>query len=163
MVISKKMNEAINKQINRELFSAYLYLSAAAFLDSKNFEGAAHWMKKQFGEEQGHAMKFYNFVIERNGAISLGDIEKPKSDWKSMLDIFTYAYEHEQKVTEMIFGLLDIAKAEKDYSTEEFLQWFIKEQVEEEANASKIVDKLKLVGDNIGGLFIIDSELGKRE
>jgi len=163
MKISKKVNDAINKQINREFFSSYLYLSASAYLAENNLTGAAHWMALQAKEENEHAMKLYGFVLERGGSISLGDIEAPKSDWKSMLDTFEYSYNHELKVTEMINALLETAKNEKDYATEGFLQWFIKEQVEEEANANLIMEKLKLVGNNVGGLFIIDAELGRRQ
>jgi len=163
MKISKKINDVINKQINNELFSSYLYLSASAYLTENNFVGAAHWMKLQAKEEVGHAMKFYSYILNRGGQIKLSSIDTPKSDWKSMIDIFQFAYEHEKKVTDMINGIMEVAKIENDYATEELLQWFIKEQVEEEANASFAFEKLKLVGDNIGGLFIIDGELGRRE
>jgi ferritin len=163
MTISKKMMEAINRQINREFFSGYLYLSAAIFLETNNFDGMAHWMKIQAKEEFEHGMKFYGFIIERGGSVSLTGIEAPKSDWKSPLEIFQYAYDHEKKVTEMINNLIDIAKSENDNAALELLNWFIKEQVEEEANSSKIAAKLSLVGDNAGGLFIIDGELRRRE
>jgi ferritin len=163
MTISKKMNDAINKQINKEFFSGYLYLSAAIYLETHNLDGMAHWMKLQAKEEFGHGMKFYGYVIERGGLVSLSSIDAPKSDWKSPLEIFEYAYEHEKKVTEMINSLVDTAKSENDVASQELLNWFVKEQVEEEANSGKIAAKLKLVGDNAGGLFIIDGELGRRQ
>jgi ferritin len=163
MNISKKMTDALNKQINREFFSAYLYLSAAVYFETHSMDGMANWMKMQVKEEQSHGMKLYNFIIERGGIVILSDIESPKSDWKSPLDIFQYTYEHEKKVTEMINSLIELARSENDFASLEFLNWFIKEQVEEEANFSKISEKLKLVGDNIGGLFIVDSELRRRE
>ena len=163
MTISKKMNEALNKQINREFFSGYLYLSAAIYLETHNFDGMAHWMKLQAKEEFGHGMKMYGYIIERGGIVSLMNLEAPKSDWKSPLEIFEFSYEHEKKVTEMINSLVDAAKSENDIASQEFLNWFIKEQVEEESNSSKITEKLKLVGDNAGGLFIIDGELGRRQ
>ena len=163
MTISTKMAEAINKQINNELFSGYLYLSAAIYLESKNFDGMANWMKLQAKEEFGHGMKFYSYIMDRGGIVNLMNIDTPKSDWKSPLEVFEYAYGHEKKITEMIGGLVEIAKSENDVATLEMLNWFVKEQVEEEASASKITDKLKLVGDNAGGLFIIDGELGRRQ
>lgn len=162
MKISTKMSEAINKQINKELYSGYLYLSMSTYFASNNLSGFAKWMRLQAKEEQSHAMKFYDYVLERGGIVDLFAIDMPKSDWKSPLEVFEFTYAHEQKVTEMINNLMDFSKSEKDFATEEMLQWFVKEQVEEEANASYILEKLKLVKDNVGGLFIIDGELGKR-
>jgi len=162
MIISKTMMDAINKQINKEFFSSYLYLSASTYFETNNLSGFANWMKVQAKEEASHAMKFYSYVLERGGNVTLLSIDAPKADWKSPLDIFEYSYDHEKKVTEMIYNLVKIAREEKDYASEEFLNWFVKEQVEEEANTSKILEKLKLVGDNIGGLFIVDSEVGRR-
>ncbi|HOV15846.1 MAG TPA: ferritin [Spirochaetota bacterium] len=162
MKISNKMADVISKQINKEFYSGYLYLSMAAYFESNNLSGFAHWMKIQAKEEQEHGLKFYEYVLERGGNIELFSIEKPKSDWKSPLDVFKFTYEHEQMVTEMIYNLMDFARAEKDLATEELLYWFIKEQVEEESNASKILERLEMMKDSTGGLLIIDKELGKR-
>jgi ferritin len=163
MEIGKKMRDALNKQINRELFSGYLYLSMAAYFEGENLRGFSKWMRKQATEEKNHAMKMFDFIYERGGTVSLGAIEAPNGSWKSPLGAFEEALSHEKKVTEMIYSLADVAESEKDRGTLEFLQWFIKEQVEEEATATEIVNKLKMVGDNKGGLMLLDKELGARE
>ncbi|HOE99918.1 MAG TPA: ferritin [Spirochaetota bacterium] len=163
MVISSKINDIINEQINKELFSSYLYLSMAAYFESINFEGFANWMRKQSNEENNHAMKFFNYIYERGGKVTLKSIKEPKAEWKSPLDAFLEAYEHEKFITDSIYKILDAAKAEKDYATENFLAYYIKEQVEEEDSAVVIVEKLKQIGDNFSGLMIMDSRLGKRE
>lgn len=163
MKISQKLIDAINTQINKELYSSYLYLSMAAYFENKNFSGFAHWMFLQSKEENDHAMKFFKYLCERGVKVELKAIDAPKTEWKSPLEVFEEVFAHEQKVSEMIINLLELAKKEVDYATEIFLQWFIKEQVEEEANASVIVDKLKLIGDNINGLFMLDKELGTRQ
>jgi len=163
MKISQKLIDAINEQINKELYSSYLYLSMAAYFDNKNLKGFANWMFLQSKEEYEHAMKFFHYLSERGAKVELKTIDGPKTEWKSPLNVFEEVYSHEQKVSEMIINLLALAKKEEDYATENFLQWFIKEQVEEEANASFIVERLKLIGDNIGALFIIDKELGERK
>lgn len=162
-MISQKMTEALNKQINAELYASYLYLSMAAYFDAQNFNGFAHWMKKQSQEEYGHAMKIYGYLNDVGAKVDLQTIEKPKSEWKDSLDAFSDALEHEKKVTKMINDLTDQAISEKDHSTNIFLHWFVEEQVEEVATAQQIVDKLKLVGDNKNGLFMLDRELGSRE
>lgn len=162
MIIKDKINDVMNKQINRELFSSYLYLSMAAFFESHNLSGFAKWMRMQAQEEEAHAMRFYDYILERSGKITMLAIEAPKIDWKSPLNVFEEAYEHEKKVTEMINNIMEIAKSEKDYASEEFLNWFVKEQVEEEANTGKIADKLKKAGDHLGAIYMIDHELGKR-
>ena len=163
MVISKKMQDAINKQINRELYSAYLYMAMAVHFDSENLPGFSHWMKIQVQEEFGHAMKFYGYVIERGGRIVMGEIEAPQNEWKSPLAVFEQVYAHEQKVTEMINGLLAVAREEKDAASEIFLQWFITEQIEEEASASENIEKIKMLIDAPGGLFMLDRELALRQ
>jgi ferritin len=162
MVISAKIEEAINKQINKEFFSWYLYLSASTYLDKINYAGMAKWMRLQASEEKEHAYKLYGYVMERGGNVVLDTIEKPKATWKSPLDVFQFAYDHELGVTKSIHNLVDNAKTENDHATLEFLNWFVKEQVEEEDHALKIVERLKLAGDNVGGLMIIDGELGRR-
>ncbi len=163
MEIGKKMQDAINKQINQELFSGYLYLSMAAYFEAGNLKGFAHWMRKQAEEEKKHAMKFFDFVTERGGIVSLEAIEKPAHSWKGPLGVFEDALGHEKKVTGMIYGLADLAESEKDRASESMLKWFIDEQVEEEKTANEIVQKLKMVGSSGSGLVMLDKELGKRE
>ncbi len=162
MVISKKMEEALNKQINAELYSAYLYLSMAAYFESTNLSGFAKWMELQAEEEKQHAMKLYHYVVERGGRVVLDAIQKPQSEWKSPLDVFEAVYAHEQHVTSLIYNLADIARSEKDYATEVMLHWFIKEQVEEESNASSILERIKMVKDSVNGILQYDKMLGKR-
>jgi len=162
MVLPKKMEEAINKQINAELYSAYLYLSMAAYFESTNLSGFAKWMEVQAQEEKQHAMKLYHYVIERGGRVILDAIQKPQSEWKSPLDVFEAVYAHEKHVTELIYNLMDVAKSEKDYASEVMLHWFVKEQVEEEANASSILERIKMVKDSVNGILQYDKILGKR-
>jgi len=161
-MISKKMQNAINGQINAELYSAYLYLSMSADFSSKNLQGFANWMKIQAREELGHAMKLYNFIEERLGRVTLKAIESPPAEWDSPLAAFEQALKHEQKVTGLINKLVDQAIAENDHATRGFLQWFVDEQVEEEASADAIVQQLKLMKGAPGGLFMLDKELGRR-
>jgi ferritin len=156
------MQEALNKQVNAELFSSYLYLSMAAWFQSQNFAGMANWMQIQAQEELGHAMKFYGFINDRDGRVLLSAVEGPQTDWKSPLEIFEEAYKHELKITGLINGLVKLALQEGDYAANAFLQWFVNEQVEEESAAITIVQKLKLVGDNGVALFMLDNELGQR-
>jgi len=160
-MISKKMQKAINRQLNRELYSAYLYLSMSAYFDSINLKGFANWMRIQAQEEVMHAMKFYNYLFERGGRAIMQDIEAPPSEWKSPLAVFQHTYEHEQVVTGLINDLVNLAATEKDHATYNFLQWYVAEQVEEESSADEVVQKLKLVVDD-SGLFLLDQELGQR-
>ena len=162
MVLSKKMEEALNKQINAELYSAYLYLAMAAYFESTNLSGFARWMELQAEEEKQHAMKLYHYIVERGGRVVLDAIQKPQTEWKSPLDVFEAVYAHEQHVTSLIYNLADIARQEKDYATEVMLHWFIKEQVEEEANASSILERIKMVKDSVNGILQYDKILGKR-
>jgi len=161
-MIKEKIQEALNKQLNAELFSSYLYLSMAAYFESINLKGFANWMRVQTQEELVHAMKFYNFIIERGGKAVLSAIEGPPTQWKSPLAVFEHAYKHEQKVTGLINNLVDLSIAEQDHATNNFLQWFVAEQVEEEASADEVVQKIKLIGDATGGLFMLDQELAQR-
>jgi len=161
-MFSKKMEDAINKQINAEMYSAYLYLSMAAYFESISLEGFAKWMEAQTMEEMAHAKKFYDFVNERGGRVILDTIEKPKSEWSSPLEAFEDAYKHEQYVSSLINELVNLAIEEKDHATNNFLQWFVAEQVEEEASAGAIVQKLKLVGNKGNAIFMLDRELGQR-
>ncbi len=162
MAIPKKVEEAINKQINAELYSAYLYLSMQAYFDSINLAGFANWMRIQAMEEFSHADKFYHHLAERGGRAVMEAIEKPETEWKSPLAAFESVYEHEQKVTALINEIADIADKEKDRASLGMLQWFIDEQVEEEASADSLVQKLKLAKDTPGAIFMIDKELAAR-
>jgi ferritin len=161
-MLSDKMLTALNNQINAEVYSSYLYLSMAAYFQDLNLNGFAQWMKVQALEELTHAMKFYSFINDRSGRVQLQLVGGPPLQWASPLAVFQDAYAHEQKVTGMINHLVDLAIKEKDYATNTFLQWFVTEQVEEEASANEVVQRLKLMGDAQGGLFMINQELGQR-
>lgn len=160
-MISEKIQKAINRQLNRELYSAYLYLSMSAYFESINLKGFANWMRIQAQEEVMHAMKFYNYLFERGGRAIMQDIEAPPAEWESPLAVFEHVYEHEQVVTGLINDLVNLSVSEKDHATYNFLQWYVAEQVEEESSADEVVQKLKLVGDD-SGLFMLDQELGQR-
>ncbi len=162
MAISKKLEKAINRQINRELWSAYLYMSMASYLDSIGLEGFGRWMKSQTKEEMAHAEKLYNHVSERGGRAIMGDLEAPPSEWKSVEDVFEYTYNHEQKVTSLINNLMELAIEQNDHAAQNMLNWFVKEQVEEEDSVKKILDKLNLVNQTTGGLYMLDKEMGQR-
>lgn len=161
-MLKPKIQEALNNQLNAELASSYLYLSMAAFFESKNFRGMAKWMQTQSHEEWGHAAKISNFIVSRTGRVTLATLDAPKSDWGSVREVFDDSYRHECKITGLIHGLVKLADAEGDLATEAFLQWFISEQVEEEANVEFIVEKLKMMGETPVALFMLDGELGKR-
>jgi ferritin len=161
-MISKKMESALNKQINAELYSSYLYLSMNSYFQSVNLQGFATWMRVQALEEMTHAERFYQFVINRGGRVLLETIEGPPVKWASPLAAFQDAYKHEQKVTTLINALVDLAMKEKDHASHTMLQWFVNEQVEEEANADGIVQQLKILGDSGQGLLMLDRELGQR-
>lgn len=161
-MIDGKMQETLNKHANAEFYSSYLYLSMSAYFQSVNLTGFAQWMRVQAREELAHAMKFYDHIVERGGRVSLLLVEAPPSQWDSPLAAFEDAYRHEQKVTGLINRLVDEAVQNRDHATNNFLQWFVSEQVEEEASVDAIVQKLKLVGDAAGGLFMIDRELAQR-
>ena len=160
--MDEKMQEALNKQLNAEVYSAYLYLSMSAYFQSVNLSGFANWMRVQWQEELAHGLKFYDYVNERGGRVILQAVEAPPSEWDSALAAFQDTYRHEQKVTGMINKLVDLAVEARDHATNNFLQWFVSEQVEEEASADEVLQKLKLVGDDPSGLFMIDQELGRR-
>ena len=161
-MISKSMQDAINDQINKELYSSYLYLSMAAYFENKNLPGFAHWMRIQEGEEREHAMKFYDFMIDRGAQVMLAPIAAPESDWKSSLDLFKQVAQHEAAVTASINALYELALKEKDYPAQVMLQWFITEQVEEEKNAGEIVQQLELVEARGTAVLMLDHQLGKR-
>jgi ferritin len=161
-MLSQKIEEAFNKQINAELYSAYLYLSMAAYFESQNLEGMAQWMRKQAQEESEHAMKFFDFINERGGRVILTPIEGPKVEWSSPLEAFKDSYQHECKVTGLIHHLVELAQSEKDHAAGVFLHWFVNEQVEEEASVSSVVHKVEMIGERGGMLFMLDRELGRR-
>lgn len=161
-MLNAKIEEVLNQQINAELFSSYLYLSMSAYFESQNLKGMANWMRIQAQEENAHAMKLFDFINERGGRVTLAKIEAPQVEWASPLAAFQGAYEHECKISGLINGLVDLAFSEKDHATNAFLQWFVTEQVEEEASVLEIAEKLKLAGDQGGMLFMLDRELEQR-
>ena len=160
--MNSKIQDAFNEQLNAELYSSYLYLSMAAYFERQNLKGMAQWMHSQAQEEHMHAMKFFHFVNECGGRVLLKEIKGPKTEWASPLDAFEHTCKHEHEVTGMINNLVDIAQAQKDHAAHGFLQWFVAEQVEEEATVQEIKDKLKMIGDTPVAVFMIDQELGKR-
>ena len=161
-MINERVEKALNEQVNAEIYSAYLYLSMSSYFESVNLSGFAQWMKAQAQEEMVHGMKIYDFIHERGGRVLLSAIEAPQTQWANPVAAFAATLEHEQKVTALINGLVDIAIAEKDHATNIFLQWFVTEQVEEEASVDAVLQKLKMVGDQGHGLFMMDRELGVR-
>lgn len=162
-MLPKKIQDALNQQINRELASSYIYLAMSAHFESVNLSGFANWMKVQSNEETEHGMKLYHFVFERGGRVVLDTIPKPAAEYKSPLDVMKKVLEHEKKITASIEALYELALKEKDYPTQVMLHWFIKEQVEEEKNASDIIELLKNIGDSPAGLAMIDQRLGARK
>ena len=161
-MLSDKMCQAMNDQINEEMFSSYLYLSMSAFFEEQGLEGMASWMKVQAQEEMIHAMKFFDQIAERDGRVVLEAIAKPDAEWESPLAAFEAAYKHEQHITGRIDTLVSVAEEEKDRASMVFLQWFVSEQVEEEATAKGIVDKLKMFGDAKHAIYMLDRELAQR-
>ena len=161
-MISEKMQVALNDQLNKELFSSYLYLAMAAYFEDQNLTGMSQWMRLQADEEHQHALKFYDFLIRVGSRVKLGQIDEPKFEWDNPQQAFEEAYAHEQFISKSIDQLADLAIDERDHSTNTFLHWFVDEQVEEEAAASEIVQKFNLIGDSKSGLFMLDRELGSR-
>ena len=162
-MIKEKIVNAFNKQINEEMFSSYLYLSMAAWFDSINLKGFSRWMKIQAQEETLHAMKFYNHILERGGTVDLDALAKPKTKWETALNVFEEGLTHEEHITGCIDDLMTLAIAEKDHAAQSFLKWFVDEQVEEEANFSEMVDKLKMIGDHNPMLLMQDKEMEARQ
>ncbi len=161
-MLNKTIEKALNDQINAEMYSAYLYLAMSAYFQAESLSGFANWMRVQAQEELSHAMKFYDFVNERGGRVTLKPIAQPPESWGSSLGVFEAVYEHEQKVTGLINDLVNLAVDERDHATHIFLQWFVSEQVEEEDSANEVVQKIRLMGEAAGGLFMLDRELGQR-
>lgn len=161
-MISSTMNNALNKQVNAEMFSSYLYLSMSAWCSERSLVGFANWMRVQAKEELSHATKIFDYILERGGSIELDAIEKPAASWGSPLEVSQEVANHEAKVTALINDLVDIAIQEKDHAANNFLQWFVAEQVEEEASAGEVFERMKMIGDDSAGMFAMDMELAKR-
>ena len=161
-MLSDTMQEALNAQLNAEAFSSYLYLSMAAYFEAENLLGFANWMRVQSEEETMHAMKFYDYINERNGRVLLRALEAPQTEWASPLAAFEDAFKHEQYITGRINDLTNLALKEGDHATWSFLQWFVDEQVEEESSVDAVIQDLKRVADFPAGLFMLDRELGQR-
>lgn len=162
MALSKTIQSALNDQIGREFYSAYLYLSMSAYCTAQNLTGFARWMQLQAKEEVAHGMKIYQFIEDRSGRVTLSAIEQPPQEFRSALDLVRQVQQHEEMVSGEINKLFELAVKEKDYATQVFLQWFLTEQVEEEKNSTGLVERLKIAGDDKGGLLLIDQEVGSR-
>ena len=161
--MNKTMLDAMNDQIQAELYSAYLYLSMSAYYESLNLPGFAHWMRMQADEENAHGMKFFDHIIDRGGRVKLLAIEAPPAEFEDPLTAFKIAYEHEKKVTARIHNLYKLAIEQNDFPAQSLLQWFVDEQVEEEKSTLEVVEQLEMVGDHKMGLFMVDRELGQRQ
>ena len=162
-MINKTMQNAMNEQINKELYSSYVYLSMAAYFEDKNLPGFANWMRLQADEVREHAMKFYDFILERGGRVQLKAIEAPKTDWGSNLEVVEEVVAHEAKVTASINELYELALKEKDYPAQVMLQWFITEQVEEESSAAEVLASLKMIVARETAVLQLDHRLSKRQ
>ncbi len=160
-MISKELQDAMNAQMNAELYSSYLYLSMSGYFEAINLPGFAIWMRCQAQEELVHAMKFFTFINERRGRVHVSPIDGPPNEWAAPLAAFEAAYQHERHVSALINNLVDLTIQQKDHASNNFLQWFVAEQVEEEASTDAVVQQIKLAGDG-GGLFMLDKELGTR-
>ncbi len=161
-MISERMANELNKQINAELYSSYLYLSMSAYFDNSGYKGFATWMRTQAEEEYAHAMKFYDYMLDVGGKIELDKIEKPQTDWESPFEIFEAARKHELYITKLINDLVTVANQENDYATNIFLQWFVTEQIEEVSTVTDILDKFKMIGESKESYYFLDKELGER-
>ena len=162
-MLKEKVLNAINEQINAEQYSALMYLSMSAWLQDKGLPGFANWMYIQYQEELTHANKFFNYVNERGGKVTLKAIEQMPTEWAGVIEVFEATLEHEQKVTALIDNLVDVAISERDHASQSFLQWFVDEQVEEEANVTEILDTLKLINGQGNGIFMLDREMRTRK
>ena len=157
------IQDALNKQLNEELYSSYLYLSMTAWLESKNLAGMAHWMRLQAREEVGHAIRLVDFIMDRDGKVELHAIDKPATGYESPLEVMQASLDHERKVSGWINEIYQRAVDESDYPSQVLLQWFVTEQVEEEKSAQEIVDRLTLAADSVSALLVIDDQLGQRQ
>lgn len=161
-MLKKKIQKALTRQINEEMYSGYLYLSMESYFRSISLSGFASWMRVQVQEELYHGMRFYDFVHERGGRVILDTIQQPDSEWATPLAAFEQIMIHEEKVTALINALMDLAITEQDHATKIFLQWFVSEQVEEESSVGDVLNKLRLIQNDSSGLFMLDAEMAKR-
>ena len=162
-MLDSDVQDAINTQIRNEYYSSYLYLSMSAYCESRSFPGCASWLRRQSEEELVHAMKLFDYMVDRGGRVVLESIDQPPSEFGTLLEVFEEVLEHEREVTGMINSLYDLAVSQNDHATAVALHWFIEEQVEEEKSAEEVVEKLKLASDNGAALMILDAELGSRQ
>lgn len=160
--MDEKMVEALNSQLNAELYSSYLYLSMETYFESEDMSGFANWMRVQAREELAHAMRIYDFIVQRGDRVTLTKIESPPTDWESSIAVFEHVYSHEQNVTALINQLVNLAISLQDHATNNFLQWFVAEQVEEEESSSGVLKKVKMAKGSLSALLMLDSELGQR-
>jgi ferritin len=160
--MDEKMVESLNSQLNAEMYSAYLYLSMGAYFEDLDLGGFANWMRVQAQEEMTHAMKIHDFIIQRGDRVTLTKIEAPPTEWESPVNAFEYVYKHEQKVTGLINQLVNLALSLGDHATNNFLQWFVAEQVEEEESSSGVLKKVKMANDSLSGMLMLDNELSQR-
>jgi ferritin len=163
MMLTDKIEKAMNDQLAVELESAYVYLAMSAYCESESLPGLAHWLRRQATEEVDHAMRFYSFIYDRGGRVRLGAIPEPRADYSSPLEVFEQALEHERSVTRSIADLYALVDDERDYAAQAWLDWFATEQVEEEKTVGQIVDSLRRIGDSGAALFLLDKELGGRD
>ncbi|MDP4183209.1 MAG: ferritin [Bacillota bacterium] len=161
-MISERMQQKLNEQIQKEFFSAYLYLSMETYFTSQNLSGFANFFRVQAQEERDHAMMFFNYVTHVGGKVKLGQIDEPKSDFESIEEVIRMSLEHEQFVTKSIYSIVDLALEEKDHKTNAFLQWFVTEQAEEESTAESNLNKVKLIGNDGRGILMLDAEMAQR-
>jgi len=162
-MISKKIQDAFNGQLNAETYSAYLYWSMSAALENMGLSGFAHWMRVQAQEELGHAKRFYDHIVERGGVVKMAAIPAPPTEWQDVSAMMADTLAHEKKVTSSIHNLMELALAEKDHAAAIFLQWFVSEQVEEEANVQKIIQQLQMAGQSKGALLMLDHRMASRK
>jgi ferritin len=161
-MLSKKMEKAINGQLNKEMYSAYLYMAMSSFANIQGFKGISHWFMVQYHEEMVHAMKFYEYLQDQGNDIVLDAIAKPSGSFSTPLNLYEAALEHENFITRSIYELVDLAQDEHDHASKTFLDWYVTEQVEEEKNATEIIQTLKIIGDNSAALYVFDKELAIR-
>jgi len=161
-MITQQIQDALNRQLNLELYGAYCYLSMAAYFHTLNLNGFASWMQVQAQEEMMHASKFFDFIVDRDGEVNLQEIKAPPKSWQTALEVFEYAFQQEKKISTEIHSLVDMSLEHRDHASNTFLQWFVTEQVEEEATISGLIDTLKLVGSDGNGLFLMNRDLAQR-
>jgi len=162
-MIDQKMVDAINEQISKEIYSANLYLAMASYFNSNNYKGFSFWFRCQYIEELNHAMKMFKYILEKKGKAVMLEISKPPAEWKSPLEVFEFAYKHEQKVTGLINNLVKISESVNDNETKQMLKYFVDEQVEEEESSGGMVEKVKSAGNDKEKLTQVDLEAGKRK